>query len=35
MPGGVVGVYDRHRYDAERRLWLGRVADAWEAAAVR
>jgi len=31
MPGGVVGVYDRHRYDAERRLWLGKVVQAWEA----
>lgn len=32
MPGGIVGVYDRHRYDAERREWLGRVSEAWEAA---
>lgn len=32
---GVVGVYDRHSYDAERRDWLTRLADAWEAAASR
>ena len=24
---GVVGVYNRHRYDAERRLWLTRLAE--------
>ncbi len=27
---GVQGVYDRYSYDAERRLWLGRWADALE-----
>ena len=30
---GVEGVYNRHHYDAERRHWLTRLADAWEAAA--
>lgn len=32
---GVVGVYDRHTYDAERREWITRLAAAWEAAAAR
>lgn len=32
---GVAGVYNRHHYDAERRLWLGRLAEAWEEAAAR
>ena len=27
---GVQGIYNRHHYDAERRLWLGRLADALE-----
>lgn len=35
MQPGIEGVYNVHRYDAERRLWLGRLSDAWEAAAVR
>lgn len=30
---GVEGVYNRHRYDAERRAWLTRLAASWEAAA--
>jgi integrase len=32
---GVVGVYDRHSYDAERREWITLLAAAWEAAAAR
>jgi hypothetical protein len=32
---GVAGVYNRHSYDAERREWLTRVVDSWEAAAAR
>ena len=32
---GVVGVYDRHAYDAERREWITLLAAAWEAAAAR
>ena len=32
---GVEGVYNRHHYDAERRQWLTRLADCWEAAASR
>lgn len=32
---GVVGVYDRHTYDAERRDWITRLVAVWEAAAVR
>lgn len=30
MKGGVMGVYNRHSYDAERRLWLSRLADELE-----
>ncbi len=30
MPAGIVGVYNRHRYDAERREWLTRLADRLE-----
>ena len=32
---GIEGVYNRHGYDAERRLWLTRLSETWEAAAVR
>ncbi|MEY2892726.1 MAG: hypothetical protein RJA98_2634 [Pseudomonadota bacterium] len=32
---GVVGVYDRHEYRAERLEWLRRLAECWEAAAHR
>ena len=32
---GVAGVYNRHAYDAERRVWLTRLAARWEAAAAR
>jgi integrase len=35
MPTGIVGVYNRHRYDRERREWLTRLAEHWEAAARR
>jgi len=35
MPTGIVGTYDRHNYDAERRLWISRVAECWEADASR
>lgn len=31
LPKGIVGVYDRHSYDAERLLWLGQLADHWAA----
>lgn len=31
LPRGIVGVYDRHSYDAERLLWLGRLSDYWAA----
>lgn len=30
---GVQGVYNRYAYDAERRLWLTRLADRLEAIA--
>lgn len=30
MPPGIVGVYNRHTYDKERRLWLGLLSDHWE-----
>ena len=29
-PAGIVGVYNRHAYDAERRHWLTRLAQHWE-----
>ncbi len=32
---GVVGVYDRHTYDVERREWLAKVIAVWEAAVTR
>lgn len=32
---GVEGVYNRHRYDAERRAWLKRLAAVWEAQAAQ
>lgn len=35
IQAGVVGVYNRHQYDGERRLWLMRLAEAWESAAAR
>ncbi|MFC5548157.1 tyrosine-type recombinase/integrase [Massilia aerilata] len=31
MPGGIVGVYNLHRYDKERREWLTRLSDHYEA----
>jgi integrase len=30
LPAGVQGVYNRHRYDAERRVWLTRLAQRLE-----
>jgi len=30
---GIVGVYNRHHYDPERREWLTKLDQAWEAAA--
>lgn len=30
MPPGIVGVYNRHTYDKERRLWLGLLSEHWE-----
>lgn len=30
MPPGIVGVYNRHTYDKERRLWLTLLAEHWE-----
>ncbi|WLI87851.1 site-specific integrase [Massilia sp. R2A-15] len=27
MKGGIVGVYNRHSYDKERRIWLARLSD--------
>lgn len=30
LPGGIVGTYDRHTYDAERALWLKRLDDRLE-----
>lgn len=33
LPAGVVGVYNRHSYDAERRHWLTLLSEQWEAAA--
>lgn len=30
MAPGVVGVYDLHSYDQERRIWLTRIAQRWE-----
>lgn len=35
MPPGIVGVYQRHTYDAERRVWLTKLAKHWEALAAR
>lgn len=35
MAPGIKGVYNRHRYDRERREWLTRVAERWEACARR
>lgn len=32
LPPGVQGVYNRHGYDAERRLWLTRLAERLAAA---
>jgi integrase len=33
MPAGVAGVYNRHRYDRERREWLTRLGEHYEAVA--
>ncbi|MDN4057160.1 integrase family protein [Massilia sp. YIM B02769] len=30
MPAGIVGIYNLHRYDAERREWLRRLSDHYE-----
>ncbi len=35
MPPGIVGVYQRHTYDKERRLWLTMLAEHWERLAVQ
>lgn len=31
MPSGIDGVYNLHRYDAERRMWLTKLSDHYEA----
>jgi hypothetical protein len=33
MPGGIVGVYNLHRYDRERREWLGKLSEHYESLA--
>ncbi|WP_039049123.1 tyrosine-type recombinase/integrase [Comamonas thiooxydans] len=30
LPSGIVGVYNRHSYDKERRHWLTRLSEHWE-----
>ncbi|WP_341678701.1 integrase arm-type DNA-binding domain-containing protein [Niveibacterium sp. SC-1] len=35
MPRGIVGVYNRHTYDAERSQWLSRLSDRLESLASR
>lgn len=30
MPAGIVGVYNRHTYDNERRHWLTLLAAHWD-----
>ncbi len=35
IPPGIVGVYDRHHYNAERRLWLTRLSEHLERLAGR
>lgn len=35
MPKGIEGVYNLHRYDVERRHWLLKLSDAYEALALR
>lgn len=30
MPAGVLGTYNRHSYDAERRAWLVKLSEHWE-----
>jgi integrase len=35
MKGGVMGVYNRHSYDAERRVWLTRLSDELERLALQ
>ncbi len=35
MPPGVVGVYQRHTYDKERRLWLTLLSEHWESLAAQ
>jgi integrase len=30
MPSGIAGVYNRHRYDQERREWLARLSEHYE-----
>lgn len=30
MPGGIDGVYNLHRYDAERRTWLAKLGEHYE-----
>lgn len=35
MPAGIIGVYNRHSYDTERRVWLTRLAEHWEALALQ
>lgn len=33
MPPGIKGVYNLHKYDQERRLWLAKIDERWEALA--
>lgn len=35
MPTGIVGVYNRHSYDEERRKWLAALSDHWEGLALK
>lgn len=35
MPSGIEGVYNRHRYDQERREWLQKLSDFYESLAAR
>lgn len=35
MPQGIVGVYNRHTYDKERRQWLTALGEHWESQAER
>lgn len=35
LPAGIVGTYNRHSYDAERRTWLTKLSEHWEQLAAR